>query len=240
MIVSPPLNARASAPLNARNFVLAPSDLTFLWDGCKRCFYNKVIHKYAPPRGVFPSIFTQIDSAMKTFYTDCRTDAITPDLPPGKVIYGDSWLETRPINLPGINSTVTLRGKMDTALRFDDGSYGIVDFKTANPKPEFVAFYGRQLHAYAFAAENAAPGKLAFTPVKRLGLIVFEPSRYKQKEDSAYFGGNLNWIEIPRDDEAFLAFLSEVVATLEKPTAPHGATDCTNCDYRDRARRTGL
>lgn len=240
MVITPSTHIGTSAPLGGRNFVLSPSDLTFLWDSCPRCFYNKVVHKYGPPRGVFPSIFTQIDSAMKQFYMDCRTEVISRMMPPGVVVYGDSWLESRPIVLPGSLSTVTLRGKMDTAVRWDDGSYGILDFKTANPKPEHVAFYGRQLHCYAWAAERPANGKLAFSPVRRLGLIVFEPGRYRQREERAAFDGGLHWIEIPRDDDQFLAFLGQVVAVLEQPHPPGGSPSCEHCIYRDNARRTGL
>ena len=103
-----------------------------------------------------------------------------------------------------------------------------------------VEFYGRQLHAYGYCAEHPVPGKPGFGPVSRLGLIAFDPDRYKQRDDMAYFGGGLHWIEIPRNDKQFLAFLSQVVTVLEQPQAPGGAPDCEHCTYRDTARRTGL
>ena len=50
-----------------------------------------------------------------------------------------------PIRVPGHERRVFIAGRIDAALEFDDGSFGIVDFKTSVPKPEHVAFYGRQL-----------------------------------------------------------------------------------------------
>ena len=35
-----------------------------------------------------------------------------------------------------------------------------------------------------------------------------------------YFGGGLRWIEIPRDDAAFFAFLKKVVTLLQEPEPP--------------------
>src|SRR5579872_6437683 len=189
MAVTSAYVSAAGAPPPGRHYVLSPSDLTFLWDGCPRCFYLKVKLKYSAPRGVFPSIFSRMDSAMKEFYQGFRTESISPDLPPGVIVYGDRWLETGPIVIPDTSCTITLRGKMDTAARFDDGSYGIFDFKVAEPKPQHVAFYSRQLHAYALAAERPARGQLQFGPVRRLGLMVFEPGRYRQREQQGYYGG---------------------------------------------------
>ena len=31
------------------NYKLSPSDLTFLYDGCKRCFYQEVVNNIAQP-----------------------------------------------------------------------------------------------------------------------------------------------------------------------------------------------
>ncbi len=41
---------------------LSPSDLTFLWDECPRCFYLKVTGRLSRPSTAFPSIFSSIDS----------------------------------------------------------------------------------------------------------------------------------------------------------------------------------
>ena len=217
-----------------KTYKLSPSDLTFLWDECKRCFYLKVVHKFTRPAMPFPSIFTKIDGLMKDFYQGKSTQSMTSDLPPGVVQFGERWVQSLPIVFPGHTHQVYLMGKFDTVVRFDDGSYGVVDFKTSTPKPSHLAFYGRQLHAYAYALEHAAPGKFALGPISRLGLLVVEPNALEMNADGrlAYLG-QVTWQEVPSDENSFLAFLSEVLTVLEQPTLPEPGEKCAFCKYRE-------
>jgi hypothetical protein len=60
------------------------------------------------------------------------------------------------LTLPESAGTGLIRGKVDVLVECDDGSLGVVDFKTTVPKPDHVATYSRQLHAYAWALEHPA------------------------------------------------------------------------------------
>ncbi len=217
---------------------LSPSDLTFLWDECPRCFYLKVKHDFRRPAVPFPAIFSTIDGLMKDFFRGQPTQALGAGLPPGQVLFASRRVQSAPIALPGHGETCVLAGFFDSLLAFDDGSYGIVDFKTAVPKAHHVAFYGRQLHAYAYALEHPAEGKLHLTPISRLGLLIVEPQEMARQADGriAYLGP-LTWLEVPRDDAAFLNFLSEVMGLLEAPTPPPAAETCVWCAYRQSARQ---
>lgn len=224
-----------------KTWKLSPSDFAFLWEECKRCFYLKVVSNFQRPRPIMPKIFTVIDSQMKRFYAGKRTEEIVEGMPAGSVIYAEKWIESKPVHIEGHSTACFIRGKFDTVLQLNDGTYAVVDFKTSERKAEHVPLYGRQLHAYAYALENATPGKLALAPVSRLGLIVYEPSSYShQGRSMAGLGGSVSWIEIPRDDLAFSRFLSEVLTVLELPSAPGGSPACEWCQYRDTSRRTGL
>lgn len=44
---------------------IGPSDLVFLFEECRRCFFLKVTRGVVRPRMPMPKIFTRIDSAMK-------------------------------------------------------------------------------------------------------------------------------------------------------------------------------
>ena len=64
---------------------LSPSDLTFLWDECPRCFYLKYIHGINRPAAPFPSIFGAIDRLMKAQYAGQPASELSPALPPGTI-----------------------------------------------------------------------------------------------------------------------------------------------------------
>jgi hypothetical protein len=218
-------------------YKLSPSDLTFLWDECRRCFYLKVVCDFNRPRAPFPKIFGKIDKLMNAYFSGKRSAEISMDLPDGVVEFGEKWVVSQPISLPDRLSKCIIRGRIDTALAFVDGTYGVVDFKTTEPSPGHIAFYSRQLHAYAYALEHPAPGKFGLSPITKLGLLCVEPTGIDQAEDGriAYLG-DVSWLEIPKDEGGFLDFLGQVLAILEQPAPPPGDPECSYCQYRDQSR----
>ena len=188
-----------------------------------------------------PRIFRTIDAEMKEHYANNRTEQVAPFLPPGLIDPSTSWVQSLQLVVPGRNSTITIRGKLDTVVRFDDATYGVIDFKTSGVRSESTNLYGRQLHAYAFALENADDKFLSLAPVRRLGLIVFEPTSFSSDNNAlATLSGPLKWVEVPRNDQEFFAFLRKVVDVLELPTPPPSSSTCEWCQYREKSRITGL
>jgi hypothetical protein len=227
--------------LSEKCWKLTPSDFAFLWEECKRCFYLKVARGFSRPRPIMPKIFTLIDGQMKSYFSGRRTESISPELPKGVVHLGEKWVHSKPISVAKRTCTCFIRGKFDTVVQFDDGSYGIIDFKTSHTKSEHILLYGRQLHAYALALENAAEGKLSLSPISKLGLLVYEPFKFSGTEEAVLsLEGSLSWIEIPRDDSGFRAFLEEVLAVLESPSPPERAPKCEWCQFRDTVRSMDL
>jgi hypothetical protein len=210
---------------------LSPSDLTFLYEECRRCFWLKVGGNLPRPRAPFPRIFAVLDGHTKEFFSAKRTEEISPRLLPGRIYCGDRWVRSRPLSVPGHRRKVLLRGRIDTALAFDDGTFGIVDFKTTEPKAHHVGLYGRQLHSYALAAENAARGSLELKHVSQLGLLCIEPVGVAGHEEGVAFYGEPHWVEVPRDDDAFLAFLLQVLLLLDRKSPPEPSADCQFCRY---------
>ena len=97
------------------------------------------------------------------------------------------------------------------------------------------AFYSRQLCAYAYALEHPAPRALGLSPISRMGLFVVTPDRFEPAANNEMvFVNRTIWMDVPRDDEAFLALLGEVVALLDAPEPPESAEDCETCNYRKR------
>jgi len=221
------------------NWKISPSDLTFLWDECPRCFYLKVRHKFKRPGLPFPKIFTKIDLLMKDVYLGHSTQKISPLLPPGKTVMSGRWVTSAPIVAPDGENTAYIQGIFDTVVQFEDGSYGVVDFKTSEAREEHVEFYGRQLSAYAYALTHPAPGKLHLSPVSQLGLLYFEPQDLVETaQDGLSLNGPTRWVEIPVDEERFENFMRAVLALLSLPEPPLANPECAFCAYRAAARNT--
>src|SRR5580704_7647297 len=74
-------------------WAFSPTDLTFLWDECPCCFYNKVVLKQSRPKAPFPKVFGLIDRAMKDCYLGQRAEELVPGMGPGVIMGGDRWVK---------------------------------------------------------------------------------------------------------------------------------------------------
>jgi len=217
------------------DYRLSPSDLTFLYDGCKHCFVLKVKHGIAQPSIPLPGVFSTIAALQKDHYSGRRTEEFCPQLPPGTITYGEQRVRSAPIAFHGLASTCHLAGRFDIVASLDDGSYAVLDFKTGSPSEDKAAMYGRQLHAYALALETPAPGELHLAPITRLGLLYFTPDQCQYIGGSRQsLAGPLTWVEVERDDAQFRSFLSGVVSLLDGPMPPTDTGACDWCRYRSR------
>jgi hypothetical protein len=219
---------------------LSPSDLTFSWDGCKRCFYLKVKYNITY-KGPFPGMFSRMGALTSNYYTDKPSSEISPSLPAGTVTLREKWVKSIPISFPDVEGKCIIKGRFDAIMAFEDGTYGIIDYKTSDASEEKASFYSRQLSAYAYALENPAPGALALSPITRLGLFIITPHRYERTTvGEMAFVTRTTWLDIPRDDAAFLALLREVVTLLDLPVPPEPAEDCGLCNYRKNYQEAGI
>jgi len=221
-----------TGPSSAPDVVkLAPSDLTFLWSECQRCFWFKAKGVLKRPSSPFPSIFNKLDAQTKDFFFGKRTEEMAAELRPGRVAFGDRWVRSAPLQIPGHRTEVSIQGKIDTALAFDDGTFGVIDFKTAEPKAHHIDFYARQLHAYAAAAEHPAQGALELAPISQLGLLCVTPVSMVALDEGVAIKGTTTFLEIERDDDLFTALLLGVLLVLERPEPPDPSPTCSFCKY---------
>ena len=220
------------------NYKLSPSELTFLYDGCKRCFYLKKVHNIAQPSMPFPAIFSKIAGLLKDHYDGKRTEELHPGLLPGIVKYGEKWVESQSIHLPGHNNTCFIKGRFDVVIEFDNGTFGVIDYKTGNPENKYSDLYSRQLHAYAYALENPAYGSIQLSPISMLGLLYFYPTRVSQDNiEWLSYDAKIELIEIEKDEKGFMTFIGDVLTLLELSEYPESASDCGCCKYIREARR---
>jgi hypothetical protein len=221
-------------------YTISPSDLTFSWDGCKRCFYLKVKHNIAY-RGPFPGMFGKMGDLTSNYYIDKASSEISPELPAGTVTLREKWVKSTPISFSDTSSHCMIRGRFDAIITFEDGTYGIIDYKTSDASEEKAAFYSRQLSAYAYALENPAPNALSISPITHLGLFIITPNRFERMPNGEIaFVTKTTWMDVPRDDATFLALLREIVTLLDKPTPPDPAEGCGLCNYRKNFNEAGI
>ena len=139
-------------------------------------------------------------------------------------------------------------------IRFDDGTFGIIDFKTSSVS-KTSEIYARQLHAYAAAVENPSENsELVQGKVSDMGLVVFTPDQFHTPTDDkgqirSALTGSLTYQHVPHNEEKFHAFLGEILDVLELPEAPQAPppkwkkgnsfSSCSYCDFLHRASKTG-
>ena len=214
-------------------FKLTPSELTFLWEDCRRCFYQKLVHNIQRPWSPMPKIFTRIHSLIEEWASGKPTERLAPEMPPGVIEHGEKWVESSPFVIPGRESMCFIRGRFDTVAKLEDNTYAVLDFKTCSRQDKHLELYSRQLHAYALALENPAEGRFSLSPISKLGLLIWEPSEFSDAGDLMALAGSFTWVEIPFDVPAFMEFLSEVLNVLEQPMPPEPSPGCEYCSYQN-------
>lgn len=228
-------------------YKLSPSDFAFLYKECKRCYYQKIRDGKYRPYQPMPSIFNTIDKAMKVAFEGGLDEQgqireyedrpflnqIDPDLPHARVFESNLKVQSDAILFEDINVAVYVAGEMDTLLIYEDGSYGVGDGKSTAVKPEYVDLYSHQLHAYAFALSRPGAGKPKRTPVKHLGLLIFDPSLgfFPSGDAKATLHGHLKWLEVPIDSSKFKKFLKEIATLLSTEELPKSGARCSYCRY---------
>ena len=123
---------------------LSPSNLNYEDRRCDRCFAEGLAGEVWP-QGPFPGIFAKLDSQQRKYFTGRPTDDIDPSLPAG-TLHNGGRVQSAPVTIGSVDFTI--RGSMDALIRFDDGSVGVVDFKSSTATPALGDAYRPQLAAY--------------------------------------------------------------------------------------------
>ncbi|MFM7962895.1 MAG: PD-(D/E)XK nuclease family protein [Actinomycetota bacterium] len=228
----PTVAQRRQADLAEGIIKLSPSSLTFLYEECPACFWH---HYNGRPRPAtaFPKVFGALDNAQKEFFVGRSVKEVKKSLPAGVVQRGKR-VKSEAIALPGTSYRVQFGGDTDTILKFSRAGYGVCDFKTSSPSDEAAALYGRQLHAYAIALERPSGDALPLAPVSKMGLICFPPEGMIElpgKKQRYAYRTSAVWVEVERNDEAFLHFVADAVKLITRRSMPRSAPNCGWCRW---------
>ena len=214
-----------TATLAAR---LSPSSLNYEDRRCDRCF-AEAANGETWPQGPFPGIFAKLDSQQRRYFTDRPTSDVAPGLPPG-TLHNGGRVQSAPHTIGGVDFTI--RGSMDALLRFDDGSVGVVDFKSSTASPQLGDAYRPQLAAYQWALSRPASGDPETVSVA--GLLVFAPEEMVDTEKGRAYLVSSTWIPVEIEDGWFQRFLERLVPLIKSPGRAPTRSGCEWCLLRDR------
>ncbi len=207
-------------------YKLSPSDFAYLWNDCKHCYYQKIKLGVAY-YGVFPSMFTRINSLLQNSIMGMNLSNIHPDLPNGIISIQEGHLVSKQIN----NTNCFIKGRFDILSKLDDNTYAIIDFKITTPDEEKISKYASQLHAYKFALENPVKGE----PIKvsKMGVVSINPDEMKLVNGKVVFTTTPKYHPIKEDIAGFYKLIEEI-STLLNGDLPAVSETCSLCIYRGK------
>ena len=210
-----------------REVRLSPSNLNYEDRRCDRCF-AEAVNGEAWPQGPFPGIFAKLDSQQRRYFTNRSTSDIDPTLPPG-TLHNGGRVQSAPHTIGGVDFTI--RGSMDALLRFDNGSVGVVDFKSSTAS-QLGDAYRPQLAAYQWALSRPASGDPEEVSVA--GLLVFAPESMVDTEQGRAYLVSTTWSPLEIEDGWFENFLSRIAPLIQEPKEAPSKPDCEWCALRAR------
>lgn len=187
-----------------KEIIIYPSDLSYLWNDSKLGFYDKYVLGIWRPYGPFPSVFKTMDEAMKKSFDKQNILDIVENAPSGILVHDEINVKSKFIDL-GEKYKISFKGKIDSLLLHDDGTYSIIDYKTSMISEQLKETYFLQLMTYAYCLENPETG----TPkkVSSLGLIGFQPIDFHYEVGEGAIRGEMQYISIPFDKDKFKKWL---------------------------------
>lgn len=219
--------------MTSRSFAktrISPSDLTFGWNTCKRCFWMRYAHDVAH-KGTFPGVVLSLSNRQEKWYKDKHSHEFSPTLPSGVVDSTGKMLESSPILVNGEETPFTLGGKYDFLLRYDSGTWGIIDTKVSSSADK-AEFYWPQLAAYDHILANPKSGEPR--RCETLGVLVWAIGNASHHEADEYrVGFNATYEPVEVDPTRFDAFIADVVTVL-MGEMPERGEKCENCNFFEK------
>jgi len=208
-------------------------------DFCPRCFWIKQQVRNKLPFQIFPGIFSSIDAYTKRVIHSWFDQK--KNQPPWLKKLGEFKGYIDPPHYTRYHTliekyNIVLRGSPDGILVRKDGSYFIIDYKTAKFTPgqdELFPMYDAQLNSYALIGE-----RLDLNPVSGLALIYTEPvtddksaASDEIRKDYGFsmrFSAHIENVE--KDASRLYPLMKKVREINDLPIPPEGITGCKDCE----------
>ena len=218
--------------ISKRDYI-SPSDLTFLFGECERCFWIKYNLGVTRP-GFMPLVGPMASMQEKTFQGKTSSDLGMAQSGGLVTSWGKSVTSSK-IVVDGKRSRWHIKGKYDIALSFTNGSAAIVDCKitTGEMDQKKVSLYKPQLEAYAYAFEHPENGEAV--NVVETGLLMWKIAGAFTglQKFGPVFQAKPSYLHSDRDPDYFRMFITRVIQTLEGDI-PDANESCPYCSYLNK------
>jgi len=217
-----------------KEYLFSPSELDYK-PKCKRCFY--LLKKYKLSLGDFPPpVFSSFDVVQKDYFLNKNTSDVTDQLPSGKFLTDLPGRITSSDLKDNKGRSYSLFGAPDLVVQFDQGGYGIIDFKTTNLSETKSDNYKFQLEAYAqiFANPGATKSKVTpkLVPVTHMGIAQFFPEKiFSHTKDECDLKLKMLYSPQPRIEKEFNNLITNLIDLLEETEIPKHDENCKYCKF---------
>jgi len=212
---------------------ISPSDLTFLFGECHRCFWLKYNLGVSRP-GFMPLVGPMASMQEKTFQGKSSTELGLKNHG-GLVTNWGQTVASQPIKIAGRITKWHIKGKYDLVLSFPNSEVAIIDCKitTGEMDEKKLELYKPQLEAYAFALENPQNGEAV--DVIETGLLMWKISgaNINLEKLGPVFETEPSYLFSNRDPNFFQLFISRVIEVLDGDI-PSESENCPFCKYLNK------
>lgn len=209
---------------------------------CPRCNWLKLRLGHKLPYQIFPGIFSSIDGFTKRVVHAYFDEHGAPPAwldPLGTIVCYREPPHFSKFNMLNEDHGVLLTGAADGILVRDDGSFVIVDYKTAKfseAQDKLLPMYEVQLNAYAAIGERCG-----FAPVTGLALIYMEPMTDGQTcfegqccEYGFDMGFSAHVLPVDLNPNLLGPLLAQTRELFESLGPPAGRSGCKDCSLLDK------
>jgi len=208
-------------------------------DFCPRCFWVERHYKL-PFQVGFPGIFSSIDSYTKNVVSKYfERYGKLPDWL-GGIGEVKRLVKEKSSDFRVERDGVTLTGVPDEIFQRPDGSYGIIDYKTARytgNQDILMPVYEVQLNGYAYIAEA-----IGDKPVNDLYLVYFEPPSHDHFDELTSKHTTAEGFEMPfksnihkirKNTKEIERLMEKANKIYEMAVPPKGRDGCEDCKRLD-------
>lgn len=206
---------------------LSPSKLSYEDRRCDRCFGLELAGEKWPS-GPFPGLFSALDRQQRAYFEEKSTQAFDQSLPSG-TIHDGGRVKSAPYTVDGIDFVIS--GSMDALIRFDDGTVGVVDYKSSSTKGLGEA-YRPQLAAYGWALSHPAKGDPE--QVSLYGLVALAPTEMTDTEKGRSYLVSTTWYPYDIEDRWMEDLFKRLAPIVKNPHNAQSKDGCEWCDLRVR------